>query len=155
MSAAMSEPLKSRLSADMKAALRAGDKARLGAIRLMLAAIKQREIDNRSELDEAQALAVLDKMVKQRRESIVQYESARREDLVAIEQFELEVIREYMPAMLSDVEIDRLIDAAQTQTGASGLQDMGKLMAHLKRQLQGRADMAAVSSRVKARLSGR
>jgi uncharacterized protein len=132
----MSEPLKSRIVADMKAALRAGDKARLGAIRLMIAAIKQREIDSRSELDDAQTLAILDKMIKQRRESIAQYGSAGRSDLVAAEEFEIDVIQAYV-----------------AKAGSSGIQDMGKVMSLLKPQVQGRADMAAISARVKARLS--
>ena len=139
----------------MKAALRAGDKPRLSAIRLMLAAIKQREIDTRSELDDAQVLSILDKMIKQRRESIAQYESARREDLVAVERFELEVIQAYMPAALDDAEVYRLIDAALTETGASRAQDIGRVMSRLKSQLQGRADMARVAARVKARLTNR
>ncbi len=149
----MAETLKSRINNDMKSALRAGDKPRLSAIRLMLAAIKQCEIDSRSDLDDTQVLAVLDKMVKQRRESIVQFESARREDLIAVEQFELDVIRSYMPAAMSDAEIGGLIDAALIETGASGVKDMGRVMGHLKPQLQGRADMSAVSARVRARLS--
>jgi uncharacterized protein YqeY len=142
-----------RISNDMKAALRAGDKPRLSAIRLMLAAIKQREIDTRSELDDAQVLSILEKMIKQRRESIAQYESARREDLVAVERFELEVIQAYMPAALGDDEVYRLIDAALSETGASRAQDIGQVMSRLKSQLQGRADMARVAARVKARLT--
>jgi uncharacterized protein YqeY len=149
----VSTPLKARISNDMKAALRAGDKPRLGAIRLMLAAIKQREIDTRSELDDAQVLSILDKMIKQRRESIAQYESARRQDLVAVERFELEVIQAYMPAALGDAEVNCLIDAALSETGASRAQDIGRVMSRLKSQLQGRADMARVAARVKARLT--
>ncbi len=148
----MSEPLKSRIVADMNAALRAGDKARLGAVRLMIAAIKQREIDSRSELDDAQTLAILHKMIKQRRESIAQYGSAGRSDLVAAEEFEIDVIQADMPAPLSERDIVRLIDAALAKAGSSGIQDMGKVMSLLKPQVQG-ADMAAISARVKARLS--
>lgn len=151
----MSSPLTARISEDMKAALRARDKPRLGAIRLILAAIKQREIDTRRVLNDAEVLAILDKMVKQRRESITQYQSARRDDLAMVEQFELELIRGYMPAALSDEEVGGLIDAALAETGASGPRDMGKVIGFLKPQLQGRADMGAVSTRVKARLSER
>jgi uncharacterized protein len=151
----MPSSLKARINDDMKTALRAGDRPRLGTIRLMLAAINQREIDTRTELNDAEVVAILDKMVKQRRESIAQYQSARRGDLVAAEQFELDLIRSYMPAALSDEEVARLIDASLTESDASSLRDMGKVMRLLKPQLQGRADMAAVSARVKTRLSGR
>lgn len=151
----MSDALKTRLSEDMKTALRAGDKLRLGAIRLMLAAIKQREVDTRESLDDTQVLGVLDKMVKQRRESISQYQAARREDLVSAEQFEIEVINHYLPAALSEAEVERLIDDALEATGARSGQDMGKVMGHLKPLLQGRADMSSVSARVKTRLSAR
>jgi uncharacterized protein YqeY len=151
----MPNSLKARINDDMKTALRAGDRPRLGTIRLMLAAINQREIDTRTELNDAEVVAILDKMVKQRRESIAQYQSARRGDLVAAEQFELDLIRSYMPAALSDEEVARLIDASLTESDASSLRDMGKVMRLLKPQLQGRADMAAVSARVKTRLSGR
>jgi uncharacterized protein len=149
----MAGALKTRLSEDMKTALRAGDKARLGAIRLMLAAIKQREIDTRQALDDTQVLGILDKMVKQRRDSIAQYQAARREDLVSAEQFELEVISDYLPAALSEAEVEQLIDAALEATSARSAQDMGKVMGHWKPQLQGRADMALVSTRVKTRLT--
>lgn len=138
----------------MKAALRSRDRARLGALRLILAAIQQREVDSRSELDDAQILAVLDKMVKQRQDSIAQYERAGREDLVAQERAELDLIRSYLPAALSDEEIDALIDAAIAKTDAHTMRDMGKVMGWLKPRLQGRADMAVVSARVKARLAG-
>jgi uncharacterized protein YqeY len=151
----MPSSLKARINDDMKTALRAGDRPRLGTIRLMLAAINQREIDTRTELNDAEVVAILDKMVKQRRESIAQYQSARRGDLVAAEQFELDLIRSYMPAALSDEEVARLIDASLTESDASSLRDMGKVMRLIKPQLQGRADMAAVSARVKTRLSGR
>ncbi|MGB5733595.1 MAG: GatB/YqeY domain-containing protein [Thiohalocapsa sp.] len=146
--------LKQRLQDDMKAALKAGDKRRLGVVRLINAAIKQREVDERIELDDTQVLAVLDKMLKQRRDSILQYEQAGREDLAAQERFEVGVCQDYMPAALSDEEIAGLITNVIDSTGASGMQDMGKVMALLKPKLQGRADMAAVSKRIKARLTG-
>lgn len=145
--------LKARLQEDMKASLKAGDKDRLGTIRLIMAAIKQREIDERTQLDDQQVLAVLDKMVKQRRESIAQYRAAGRDDLVRKEQAELEIIQSYLPEALGDEEIDALIAAAIRESGASGIRDMGKVMARLKPQLQGRADMAQVSAKVKAALS--
>jgi hypothetical protein len=146
--------LKQRLQDDMKAAMKAGDKRRLGVVRLINAAIKQREVDERVELDDTQVLVVLDKMLKQRRDSISQYEQAGREDLAAQERFEVEVCQAYMPAALSDDEIAGLIAEAIDSTGASSMQDMGKVMALLKPKLQGRADMAAVSKQIKARLAG-
>lgn len=146
--------LKQRLTDDMKAAMKGGDKSRLGVIRLINAAIKQREVDERVELDDTQVLAVLEKMVKQRRDSITQYEAAGREDLAAGERFELDIIQGYLPAALSDAEVDVHIDEAMAATGAGSMRDMGKVMAVLKPKLQGRADMADVSSRVKARLAG-
>lgn len=146
--------LKARIQEDMKSALRGGDKRRLGVIRLILAAIKQREVDERIELDDAQVLAVLDKMVKQRRESLSQYEQAGRADLAEQEQFELDVVQAYLPQPLSAAEIDALIAAAIAATGAAGIKDMGKVMAQLKPQLQGRADMGAVSGQIKAKLGG-
>lgn len=146
--------LKHRLTDDMKAAMKAGEKARLGTIRLVNAAIKQREIDERIELDDTQVLAVLEKMVKQRRDSISQYEAAGREDLAAIERAEIDVIQGYLPEALSDDEIEALIADAVAETGAESMRDMGKLMAVLKPKLQGRADMGAVSQRVKSRLGG-
>ena len=145
--------LKSRVTDDMKTAMRAGDKRRLGVIRLMLAAITQQEVDTREEQSDDQILAVLDKMTKQRRESLNQYQKAGRDDLAAQEKFELEVIQEYLPAALSQAEIDSLIDEAMTATGASAMKDMGKVMGMLKPKLQGRADMAAVSASIKSRLS--
>jgi len=148
------DSLKKRIEGDMKAALRAGDKRRLGTIRLILAAIKQREVDERIVLDDAQVLAVLDKMAKQRRESVAQYQAAGRQDLMEQELFELEVIQGYMPAPLSEAELDALISAAVTETGASSIKDMGKVMGVLKPRVQGRADMGAVSARIKAILSG-
>ncbi len=146
--------LKARLQADMKAAMKSGDKARLGVIRLIHAAIKQREVDERTELDDTQVLAVLDKMLKQRRDSVAQYSEAGREDLAEKERFEIQICQDYMPAALSDDEIDALIGSAIADTGAAGMQDMGKVMGVLKPKLQGRADMAAVSGAVKARLAG-
>ncbi len=145
--------LKDRLQADMKAAMKAGEKDRLGVIRLIMAAIKQREVDERIQLDDAQVLAVLDKMVKQRRESIAQFQSAGRDDLVAAEQAELGVIQDYLPQALSETEVESLINEALAESGASGMGDMGKVMAILKPKMQGRADMAAVSARVKGLLS--
>jgi len=144
--------IKDRIQQDMKDAMRARDKARLATIRLIMAAIKQREVDERIELDDAQVIAVLDKMVKQRRESIAQFEQAGRDDLVAQENSELDVIMPYMPAALSAAEIDRLVDAALAATGAASIRDMGKVMAELKPKLAGRADMGAVSALIKARL---
>ena len=146
--------LKDRIQEDMKAAMRAKDKSRLGAIRLILAAIKQREIDERIELDDTQMLGVLEKMIKQRRESLAQYQNAGRDDLAAQETFEIELIQSYLPAPLSEADLETLIANAITATGARSLRDMGKIMALIKDQAQGRADLAAVSARVKARLSG-
>ncbi|MDG4597687.1 MAG: GatB/YqeY domain-containing protein [Candidatus Contendobacter sp.] len=141
--------LKDRIQDDMKAALRAKEKQRLGAIRLILAAIKQREVDERIDLSEAQTLAVLEKMIKQRRESLAQYRSAGREDLAAQEAFEIELIQSYLPAPLSEAELNALIVHAIAATGAQSTRDMGKVMAVIKDQAQGRADMAAVSTQVK------
>ena len=147
----MSE-LKLRLQSDMKTAMKAGEKDRLGVIRLILAAIKQREVDERIELDDAAVLAVLDKMVKQRRESVSQYETANREDLAAVERTEISVIQYYLPAPLGDDEIEALIAAAIEETGAAGPSGMGKVMAVLREPMQGRADMTVVSARVKQQL---
>ena len=146
--------LKQQLVEDMKTAMRGGDKERLAVIRLMLAAIKQREVDERIELDDTQVLAVLEKMIKQRRDSVSQFAAAGREDLAAIERAEMVVIDTYLPAKLDDAEIDALVTAAITQTGASSARDMGKVMAVVKQQAAGRADMAQVSARIKARLAG-
>ena len=146
--------LKQRITDDMKAAMRGGEKDRLAVIRLILAAIKQREVDERIELDEAQTLAVLEKMLKQRRDSIVQYDAAGRVDLADVERAEMAVIEAYLPAKLSEAEIDALIDAAITQTGASSQRDMGKVVGLVKERAAGRADMAQVSARIKARLGG-
>lgn len=144
--------LKERLQADMKSAMKSGEKDRLGVIRLVMAAIKQREVDERIQLDDDQIIAVLDKMVKQRRESIAQYQSAGRADLAAVESAEIEVIQTYLPQALSEAEIDDLIRAAIAETGAAGIAGMGKVMGVLKPKTQGRADMSAVSARVKALL---
>jgi len=148
----MSE-LKARITEDMKAAMRAKDAPRLSAIRLILAAIKQREVDERKDLTDADILAVLDKMGKQRRDSISQYDAAGRQDLADAERFELNLLQEYMPKALSDAEIEQALDAAMAESGAVGPQDMGKVMGLLKPRLAGRADMTAVSQRVKARLA--
>jgi len=147
-------PLKLRITEDMKVAMRAKDSARLSTIRLLLAAIKQREVDERIELTDADVLSVIDKMIKQRRDSITQFEAGRREDLAAIERAEVTALEAYMPARLPDAEIDALIAEAIASTGASGIAGMGKVMALLKPKLAGRADMGAVSARIKARLAG-
>jgi uncharacterized protein len=146
--------LRQRIQDDMKAALKAADKRRLGAIRLMLAAIKQREVDERIELDDTQVLAVLDKMVKQRRDSIEQYTKANREDLAEQERYEVGICQEYLPEPLAEDELSALIDEAVTSTGAVSMKDMGKVMGRIKPEVQGRADMGAVSRLVKERLSG-
>ncbi|HRD48554.1 MAG: GatB/YqeY domain-containing protein [Candidatus Competibacter sp.] len=146
--------LKDRIQDDMKAAMRAKDKRRLGVIRLILAAIKQREVDERIELSDAQALAVLEKMIKQRRESLAQYQSANRADLADQEAFEIELIQSYLPAPLNETDLDALIADAIAVTGAQSVRDMGKVMALIKDQAQGRVDMTTVSARVKARFGG-
>ncbi|HTS53276.1 MAG TPA: GatB/YqeY domain-containing protein [Burkholderiales bacterium] len=146
--------LKSRIVDDMKSALRAKDAARLSALRLLLAAIKQREVDERIELTDADVVAVIDKMLKQRRDSISQFRSAGRQDLVDAEQFEAEVLASYMPAVLSQTEIETAVAQAIATAGAKSARDMGKVMAVLKRELAGRADMAQVSALVKAKLTG-
>ena len=138
----------------MKTALKAGDKRRLGAVRLILAAVKQKEVDERKELADPEVLAVLEKMLKQRRDSISQYEQAGRTDLAEQEAFEVGVIQGYLPAALGDAEIAALIEAAIAETGAKAMADMGKVMAIVKPKIQGRADMGAVSARVKQRLAG-
>jgi len=147
-------PLKDKLQQDMKDALRGGDKRSLGVIRLILAAIKQREVDERIELDDVQVTSVLDKMTKQRRDSLEQYQKAGRDDLADQETFELEILKSYLPEQLGDAEIDVLIDEAIQTCGANSMKDMGKVMGQLKAKLQGRADMGAVSGRIKDRLSG-
>jgi uncharacterized protein YqeY len=144
--------LKDRITDDVKAAMRAKDKQRLGTLRLITAAIKQREVDERIELDDTQLLSLLDKMCKQRRESISQFEKAARDDLVAQEVSEMDIIKTYLPEQLSEAEIAALIDTAMAATGAASIKDMGKVMGQLKPKLQGRADMGAVSAMIKAKL---
>ena len=147
--------LKARITEDMKSALRARETARLSAVRLLLAAIKQREVDERRELSDADVVAVIDRMLKQRRDSISQYDAAGRTDLADAERFEVTILQDYMPQGLSQDEIVAAVAAAVTESGAAGPQDMGKIMAILKPKLAGRADMAAVSQLVKAQLAGR
>jgi uncharacterized protein len=146
--------LKQQLTDDMKTAMRGGDKDRLGVIRLILAAIKQREVDERIQLDDSQVLSVLEKMLKQRKDSVSQYSAAGRADLADVERAEMAVIEGYMPAQLSDAEVDVLIDAAIAETGASSARDMGKVVGVVKGKVAGRADMGQVSARIKARLGG-
>jgi uncharacterized protein YqeY len=149
----MSSTLKPQLTSDMKSSMKSGDKHRLGVVRLILAAIKQIEVDERIELDNTRILAVLDKMAKQRRESISHYSVAGREDLVAVEQSEIEIIQEYLPEALSDAEINDIVEKSITDAGAASIKDMGKVMGLLKPQLQGRADMGKVSQLIKSRLT--
>ena len=144
--------LKDRILGDVKDAMRAKDKPRLGTLRLITAAIKQQEVDERIELDDTQVLALLDKMCKQRRESINQFEKAGRDDLIAQEVSELDLIQLYLPEQLSEAEITALIEETMTATGAASIRDMGKVMGQLKPKLQGRADMSAVSALIKAKL---
>lgn len=146
--------LRQRLTDDMKAAMKGGDKQRLGVVRLMLAAIKQREVDDRITLDDAAVLHVLEKMLKQRRDSVTQYEAAAREDLARLERYEIGVIESYLPAQLSAEETDALIAAAIEDSGASSPRDMGKVMALLKDRAAGRADLGALPQKVKAKLAG-
>lgn len=145
--------LRKQITDDMKNAMRAKETARLGAIRLLLAAMKQREVDERIELSDADILAIIDKMMKQRRDSISQYEAAARQDLADVEKFEMSVLQTYMPQPLSEAEISSLVAAAMASTGATSPQDMGKVMAMLKPQLAGRADVAKVSGLVKSKLT--
>ena len=145
--------LKQRITEAMKAAMRARDKARLGTVRLALAEIKKVEIDERIDLDDSRITSILDKMVKQRRESIKQFETAGRTDLVAQEQLEINVIKEFLPEALSEEELDTIIKDALEKSGASSMQDMGNLMGLVKPQVVGRADMGAVSQKIKAALS--
>jgi len=144
--------LKAQITEDMKAAMRARDAARLSAIRLLLAAMKQREVDERIELSDADILAIIEKMLKQRRDSVTQYEAGGRQDLADVEKFEIGVLSGYMPQQLSEAEIAGEVAAAVTAAGAKAMQDMGKVMALLKPKLAGRADMAKVSALVKAKL---
>jgi hypothetical protein len=146
--------LKDRINEDMKAAMRAKDAPRLSCIRMLLAAIKQREVDERRELADADVLAVVDKMIKQRRDSIAQFEAGHRADLAATEKAEVAVLSAYLPQPLAEAEIDALIEAALAAAGASGPAAMGKVMGELKPKLAGRADLGAVSARVKAKLAG-
>ena len=145
--------LKQQLTEDMKTAMRGGDKDRLGVIRLILAAVKQREVDERIQLDDTQTIAVLEKMLKQRKDSVSQYTTAGREDLANVERAEMVVIEAYLPVKLSDAEVDAMIEAAIAETGASSARDMGKVVAAVKTKAAGRADMAQVSARIKARLN--
>ena len=145
--------LRQRITDDMKAAMRAKDAARLGAIRLLLAAMKQREVDERIELSDADVVAIIEKMNKQRRDSISQYEAAGRQDLADVEKFEMSVLANYMPQQLSEAEIASAVAEAIAATGAAGPQDMGKVMGMIKPKLAGRADMGKVSALIKAQLS--
>ncbi len=144
--------LKSQIQDDTKTAMKAGDKDRLKVLRLILAAIKQQEVDRRVELEDSDVLSVLNKMVKQRRDSVTQFRDGGREDLAAIEQDEIGILEHYLPAQLSDEDVDQLIREAISATGAESLRDMGKVMAIVKQKAEGRADLGAVSSRVKAEL---
>lgn len=146
--------LKEKITEDMKSAMRSGEKDRLATIRLILAAIKQREVDERIALDDTQVLAVLEKMIKQRREAITQFEAGNRPDLVAKENAEVGILQAYLPAQLGDAELDAIIAEAVASTGAASIKDMGKVMAAVKAKAAGRADMGAVSARIKSKLSG-
>ncbi len=146
--------LKAQLTEDMKIAMKAGEKDRLGVIRLINAAIKQREVDERIEMTDALVLAVLEKMLKQRKDSISQFEAAAREDLVAIERYEVGVIQAYLPAQMSEAEVEAAVVASIAESGATGPQDMGKVMAVLKPKVAGRADIGALSGLVKKKLAG-
>jgi uncharacterized protein len=144
--------LKDRVTEDMKTAMRAGDRQRLATVRLLLAAIKQREVDERITLDDGQVLAVIEKMIKQRREAIVQFESGGRSDLVAKENAEIGVLQAYLPAQLTPSEVDALIAEAIAANGAASIKDMGKVMGFVKPKAQGRTDMGALSARIKQKL---
>src|SRR5450631_4486386 len=146
--------LKERITEDMKAAMRSGEKERLGLIRMITSAIKQREVDERIILDDAQVLSVLDKMIKQRKESLVQFQAGNRQDLVDKEAAEITLLQGYLPSQLSGSDIDALINDAVTATGASSIKDMGKVMGIIKAKAQGRADMASVGAKIKAKLGG-
>ena len=146
--------LKERITDDMKAAMRSGEKERLGVIRMVTSAIKQREVDERITLDDAQVFSVLEKMIKQRKESIAQFEAGNRPDLVGKENAEVALLQGYLPSPLSDAEVDALIAEAVASTGAASIKDMGKVMAIIKGKAQGRADMAAVGIKIKAKLGG-
>jgi uncharacterized protein YqeY len=146
--------LKDRITDDMKAAMRAGEKERLGVIRMITAAIKQREVDERITLDDGQVMGVLEKMIKQRKESLVQFQAGNRPDLADKEAAEITLLQGYLPSPLSDADIDALIQDAVAATGASSIKDMGKVMGIIKAKAQGRADMAAVGAKIKAKLGG-
>jgi len=146
--------LKGRITDDMKAAMRSGEKERLGVIRMITAAIKQREVDERITLDDSQVVSVLEKMVKQRKESVVQFEAGNRGDLVARENAEIALLQAYLPQQLSDAQLDALIAEALTATGATSIKDMGKVMGIIKGKAQGQADMAVVGAKIKAKLGG-
>jgi uncharacterized protein YqeY len=146
--------LKERITDDMKAAMRSGEKQRLGVIRMITAAIKQREVDERISLDDTQVLSVLEKMIKQRKESLVQFQAGNRQDLVEKEAAEITLLQGYLPSQLSDSELDALIGEAIAASGAASVKDMGKVMAIIKGRAQGRADMAAVGAKIKAKLGG-
>jgi uncharacterized protein len=146
--------LKERITEDMKTAMRAGEKERLTTIRLILSGIKQREVDERITLDDSQVLAVVEKMIKQRKEAITQFEAGGRADLVAKESAEIVILQTYLPEQLSDAELDKLIAEAIASTGASTIKDMGKVMGVVKGKAQGRADMAVVGTRIKQKLNG-
>jgi uncharacterized protein len=146
--------LKERITEDMKAAMRSGEKERLGVIRLITSAIKQREVDERIVLDDTQVLSVLEKMIKQRKESVAQFQAGNRQDLVDKENSEITLLQGYMPSQLSDAELDALIGEAVTATGASSIKDMGKVMAIIKSKAQGRADLGKVGAKIKAKLGG-
>jgi uncharacterized protein len=146
--------LKDRITEDMKSAMKAGEKDRLGTVRMILAGIKQREVDERIQLDDAQVLSVLEKMIKTRRESVAQFQAGGRPDLVAKENAEIAIIGAYLPAQLTDAEIDALIADAIAATGASAMKDMGKVMGVIKAKAAGKADMAAVGAKLKAKLTG-
>ncbi len=146
--------LKERITDDMKAAMRSGEKERLGVIRMITSAIKQREVDERITLDDTQVLSVLEKMIKQRKESLVQFQAGNRQDLVDKESAEITLLQGYLPTQLSETELDGLIQEAITATGASSIKDMGKVMGLIKGKAQGRADMGAVGAKIKAKLGG-
>ncbi|GAB7564472.1 GatB/YqeY domain-containing protein [Methylobacillus methanolivorans] len=145
--------IKAKVAEDMKAAMRAKDSARLGAIRLLQAAIKQREVDERIELDDGQVIEAIEKMLKQRRDSITQYEAANRHDLADVEKFEVTVLKEYLPAALSDEEVDAILDSVIAETGAASIKDMSKVMAAIKPKVVGRADMGKISGLIKSKLA--
>lgn len=145
--------IKARITEDMKAAMRAKDSARLGAIRLLQAAIKQREVDERIELDDTQVIEAIEKMLKQRRDSISQYQAANRQDLVEVEEFEVTVLQDYLPTPLTEDEVKAILEAVVAETGATSIKEMSKVMAAIKPQVVGRADMGKISGLIKARLA--